>query len=478
MSSAPHDDTASFDSFSTTTSLDAMEAAEIKANISKKPSSIPTTAFGVNVFYNNNSGNRVFLGTVNDKSKFTHFSLVAREQLTKDNKAASETSNASKDRSVTLGRIDHAAGLLVLKYINTNTIHNTEPLTHELLAIDSTFAFCCKVHQAFNAFRILRQLCGDDFRDRLCFEIHQLPIVIFADFQLVYETVPFDAGLMNVMQNKVAYHTLRGWITEHELACIWEYVGKCDAVKGRNYVERIEELFQKLQADAAARGQVFKSGYCAEGATPPAQQGAGGAAVVVPLRPRNMTVVAAEKASVTLTSAAAHGGGTHNNSVQTNQPEDSEPAFIRPSTAGPPLDLSSPLKATPTKLISKTRTTSTPIPKLTLKTGNPTVSKIDDKIDWLFTETNTPKKPFGNVGGAIDAIKAAPGLVKGKGKAKVAVQETKEQKQGEDKGDGKEDGKVSGKGKGKENITSTETPPAASPSTPGKMSWTHLLGGS
>lgn len=33
MSSAPHDDTASLDSFSTTTSLDAMEAAEIKANI-------------------------------------------------------------------------------------------------------------------------------------------------------------------------------------------------------------------------------------------------------------------------------------------------------------------------------------------------------------------------------------------------------------------------------------------------------------
>ena len=82
---------------------------------------------------------------------------------------------------------------------------------------------------------------------------------------------------MNIMQNKVAYHTLRGWITEQELACIWEYVGKCDAVKGSNYAERIEVLFQKLQADAAARGQVFKSGHCAEGATPPAQQGAGGA---------------------------------------------------------------------------------------------------------------------------------------------------------------------------------------------------------
>lgn len=504
MSSAPHDDAASSNSFSTTSSLDAMTDAEIKNAIrtdiargweaiakhqelervenefrsSKKPSNMPPTLGGVNVFYNASRGNRVFPGTVDENSKFTHFSLVAREQLARDTAGSSKNSNASKKRSVTLGRIDHVAGLLVINYINTNNIHNPEPLTNELLPAASTFAFRYKVHQAFNAFRILRQVCGDDFRDRLCYEIRQLPIVTFADFQLVCETVPFDAGLMNVMQNKVAYHTLRGWIIEHELACIWEYVGKCDATKGRNYAERIEILFQKLQADADARGQVFKSGHCAEGATPPTQQGAG-AASVMPMRPKNMTVGAAENPAVTSARASTHGGGTHIHTTEAIQPADLEPTFVRPSTAGPPLDLSSPHKATPTKLTGKAGTNSASIPKLTLKTGNPTVSNTDGKIDWLATETTPATKPFGNVGGVIGAIKAAPGLSRGKGKDKVAVSKTKEQDEDKDDG-GKEDGNGDGKGKGKgkANITPTEASTAASPSTPGKMSWARLLGGS
>ena len=108
-------------------------------------------------------------------------------------------------------------------------------------------------------FRIPRQLLGYGFPDRLCFEIRQLPAVTCADLALVCEAYCLDSGLMNVMQKKVASQIVRGWITGHEIACISEFVGKCDAIKGSNYVERIKAIFEKLQAIAAVRkGLTFR----------------------------------------------------------------------------------------------------------------------------------------------------------------------------------------------------------------------------
>jgi hypothetical protein len=155
-----------------------------------------------------------------------------------------------------------------------------------------------------------------------------------------------------------------------------------------------------------------------------------------------------------------------------------EITFVRPSTAGPPLKLSSLPKPGPTALTSKART---PIPKLTLKTTQPTPPTSGDKIDWTATETNTtttpPKKPSGNVGGVVGAIKPAPGLSKGQGKEKFAATEKKEQGEDKNKEETKqaEDVRDNKKGKGKENITPTESVASGSSSARGKMSYAQML---
>ena len=444
-----------------------------EASSSKEPSTKSAIFDKVNVYYYASAGNKIFLGTVDDATKFAHFSLIARDQL-HSGEARSEV-NKGNQRKVIVGRVDREAALLVLKYINNNSMYQPEPITDAHVPTDSTFALRCKVHHACNVFRIPRQLCRDDLRDRVCFEIRQLPTVTCADLQLICETAYFDAGLMNIMQNKVAYHTLRGWMSEHELACIWQFVSEHDKVKGSNYVERINAVFEKLQANAAARGSVFSSGWCAEGVTPGQPRGAG-QSVVMPTRPKNMAARTARNAAVISTEAAAEDQGARGHSAQVNEPEVEEITFVRPSTAGPPLDLSAAPKNTNTKFTGKARSTSMSNPKTVLKPSNAASSTDADKINWSATGTAPPNKPFGNVGGTISAMKAAPGLGKGKGKLEIAVPEPKEEdKEGESK---EEHGKDKGRGKGKENITMTEaTPSAGSPSTPGgKMSYAQMLG--
>ncbi|GAB7336433.1 hypothetical protein MBLNU13_g09729t1 [Cladosporium sp. NU13] len=397
---------------------------------------------------------------------FAHSSLIARDQLLLADARSSKSANKVNKREVTIGRVDREAGLLLLKYIKNNNIHYPGPITHDLFPTDSTLALRCRVHHACNVFRIPRQLCGDDFRDRLCFDIRQLPTVTCADLALVSETSYLDAGLMNVMQNKITYHTLRGW--------------------GSNYVERINAIFEKLQADAGARGKVFNSGWCAEGVTLGQSSGAG-KSMVMPTRPKNIAAGSAGKAPVVSSEATAQGQGARGHSAQVDDSEDEETTFIRPSTAGPPLDLSTAPRTSPNKLTGNARATSTSSTKTILKPSKATSSADVDRISWAATETTSPKKSYGNVGGIVGAIKAAAGLSEGKGKLEVAVPETKkegkmkgakeaeEAKDDEDEGK-QEHGKDSGKGKGKDNITLTETTPSAgSPSTPSKMSYAQIL---
>lgn len=423
---------------------------------SKKLSTEPTNLNNVNVSYYASAGNKIFLGTVDDGTKFAHFSLIARDQLLAANARSSKTANKGTQREVTIGRVDREAALLILNYINDSDIHHPEPITYNLLPTDSTFALRCQVHHACNVFRIPGQLRGDHFRDRLCFEIRQLPTVTCADFQLICETAYFDAGLMNVMQNKVAYHTLRGWITEHDLACIWEFVSNHDAQKGSNYVERINATFEKLQAEANARGQVFQSGWCAEGVAPGQPRAAAPSSVVMPTRLRNVAVGATEKVPIISTEIVAQVERTHGRSAQANEPMGEETIFIRPSTAGPPLDLSTAPKSNPNKLSASNRPTSTSISKSVLKSGKAASSVDVNKINWTASETNPPQELIDSVGGNVGAIKAAPGSSKREEKLDIAASETK--KEGEDKDDG--EGK--------------ETKPSAG--SPSKMSYAQMLG--
>lgn len=197
-----------------------------------------------------------------------------------------------------------------------------------------------------------------------------------ADFQLVCENVFFDSGLMNVMLNKVAYHTLRGWIQEHQLALIWEYVTKSDTIKRTNYVEIINGIFAKLQAEAAAAGKAVEAGKGAawgeaEEEITVVHQSAAGAPLVLPSAPKKPTARVARKAPI---------------------------VFVGDRDA-------------------------------IRKAADAAASGDDGTSDKDSAEK--AKKPFGNVGGRVGAIRPAPGLAQ----AKVAAQESRTEPGEEAKGE-------------------------------------------
>jgi len=325
----------------------AFEPVKNKFSSSKKSTSTQTTLGSAHVFYYPSQGKKVFLGTVADRSKLVHLSLLARDQLIKVDPRSGKTANMGNQREVTLGRLDHEAGLLILKYINDNNIHRSNLFTIDLLPADSTLAFRCKVFHACNAFRIVRHLCDDSIRNNLCFEFRKLDVITLADFQLVCEYLYFDSGLMNIMQNKVAYHTFRGWITEHELACIWEYVTEYDAEKKTNCVERIGAIFKELQDKAAAEGKVFRSAWCAERKAA-RQYTVAGPSMEELSKWHGMEPNTAVKTPATSTHGAAHGKGARGHSAMTNQSKDENTTLPLSNTGGPSQGLSSIPKIIPT----------------------------------------------------------------------------------------------------------------------------------
>jgi hypothetical protein len=191
------------------------------------------------------NGGKLFLGTADNQAKLVRFSGAAREQFA---------------REVIIPPVDYDAGRLVLKYINENDIHSPKPLALSSLPAHAPLSFACNVYHACNAFRIPRDLRGNEVREHILFSIRGLKNVTLADFQSVCESVHFDAGLMRVLFNKVAYHTMKHWISEHELACIWEYVN-LPSTAHLSLVGKTEEVWQEVW-DRASDDEQFA--FCEE----------------------------------------------------------------------------------------------------------------------------------------------------------------------------------------------------------------------
>jgi hypothetical protein len=185
----------------------------------------PQTSVGnAHIFYFKPEGGKIFLGTAENRTKQVHFSNAARDQLIKVDPQTGKPKNMGNDREVIIPTVDYDAGRLVLKFINENAIHSPKALSSALLPTNCPLSYTCKVFQACNAFRIPRELRGNEIREHLLSQIRGLRYVTLADSQHVFENVHFDAGLVHIMCNKVAFHTWKKWISEHELACIWEYI--------------------------------------------------------------------------------------------------------------------------------------------------------------------------------------------------------------------------------------------------------------
>lgn len=323
---------------------------------SKSPT-LQTSLGRAHVYYIDANGIKVFLGSADDRTKLTHFSSVARQQLI--SYRYGKIANMGASREVVLSCVDYDAGRLVLRYINDNDIHKPKPLYFDLLGTSPSFPFACKVHHATNVFRIGREVRGNELRGYLLTYIHRITKVTFAEFQVVCETLFFDSGLMKHALNKVAFHTLKGWIEQDELAQIDTYCRASDAYKNTNLVEQIEAIFQLEMKKEEAMKKAADARAVAE----------------------NLVVVNA-------------------------------------SVAGMPLVLSSELKkVTATQPAGEQSLNAATDPAAFDKSHQRTSSKDIARSD------KNHKKAFGNVGGKVGAIKAAPGLAQLKAKSQNMTKE-------------------------------------------------------
>jgi hypothetical protein len=209
----------------------------------KSPKQI--SAGNAHLFFFKPNGGKLFLGTADDRGKLVRFSNVARDQLVKINVQSGKPKNMGNDREVIIPAVDYDAGRLVVRYINENSIHNPKQLSLALLPAHFPLSFACKVYQACNSFRIPRDLRGNEVREHILSQIRGLRNVNLTEFQSVCETLHFDVGLMRVMCNKVAFHTFKKWISEHELSCIWEYIN-LPSTAHLGLVGQTEEVWQDV----------------------------------------------------------------------------------------------------------------------------------------------------------------------------------------------------------------------------------------
>jgi hypothetical protein len=222
----------------------------------------PQTSVGnAHIFYFKPEGGKIFLGTAENRTKLVHFSNAARDQLIKVDPQTGKPKNMGNDREVIIPTVDYDAGRLVLKFINENAIHSPKALSSALLPTNCPLSYTCKVFQACNAFRIPRELRGNEIREHILSQIRGLRYVILADFQHVVENVHFDAGLVHIMCNKVAFYTWKKWTSEHELACIWEYIN-LPATAHLDLAAKMEEVWNEVWLKAPEEEQdAFREQY-------------------------------------------------------------------------------------------------------------------------------------------------------------------------------------------------------------------------
>jgi hypothetical protein len=118
--------------------------------------------------------------------------------------------------------IDYEAGLLILRWINGNSIYVAKPLIYDVPTVFS-FGFYCKIHAATRIFRIRREMQGSRVREILEEYIGGLQQPSFDDFRIANEELEFDPPLIYLMRSQVvSVHLVEG-LAEGEYEKIREY---------------------------------------------------------------------------------------------------------------------------------------------------------------------------------------------------------------------------------------------------------------
>lgn len=182
---------------------------------------------------------KTFLGVASDKISFARFSSAASEQLmiTSDPEAIDEKNE------VVLDQLDHAAGLLILRWINSNNPHKNKALIFNVPKKFS-FAFYRKIHRATSIFRLRRELRGDRLREHLEEYICGLRRPDFDEFKLVEEELGFDAPLLYLMRSQVVSVHLVNGLAGGEYGKILEY---CSAKQDTRLLLEMKAIESQIQ---------------------------------------------------------------------------------------------------------------------------------------------------------------------------------------------------------------------------------------
>jgi hypothetical protein len=211
----------------------------LSGNSPANPSRSPNA---VDVYYLDDEV-KTLLGVASDKVKLARFSTTASLQLrVKRGRFAEEdvystAEDDDKKLEVLLELpIDCEAGLLILRWINGNSIYVAKPLIYDVPAVFS-FGFYCKIHAATRVFRIRREMQGSRVREILEEYIGGLRSPSFEDFKIANEELEFDSPLIYLMRSQVvSVHLVEG-LAEGEYGKIMEYC----AAQG-------EKLFGEMKA--------------------------------------------------------------------------------------------------------------------------------------------------------------------------------------------------------------------------------------
>jgi hypothetical protein len=182
----------------------------------------------VDVYYLD-GGTKTLLGVASDKVKLARFSTTASLQLrVKRGRFAEEDVYSTADdgdRKLEILLelpIDYEAGLLILRWINGNSIYVAKPLNYDVPPAFS-FGFYCKIHAATRVFRIRREMSGSRVREILEEYIGGLQQPGFDEFRIANEQLEFDPPLIYLMRSQVvSVHLVKG-LAEGEYGRIMEY---------------------------------------------------------------------------------------------------------------------------------------------------------------------------------------------------------------------------------------------------------------
>jgi hypothetical protein len=179
----------------------------------KEPATPSKSPNGVEIYYLDGE-NRIFLGVAEDKALLARFCTTGGDQL----KAAIESS----ENELVLEPLDHAAGLIILRWINKNNTYNPRPLA---FGVPEQFSFelFIKIHHATHVFHVRRELRGKKVRQLLVGHINGLRETCFEDFKLAEERLQFDQPLVYMMRSQVLSMHLVSGLAEGEYDKIVQY---------------------------------------------------------------------------------------------------------------------------------------------------------------------------------------------------------------------------------------------------------------